>query len=160
MRTLRLKLMLLSTALATTSGGLGCCDTSSDFNAPRCVWEKAGLTFPACLAPHTSEFMGTVDGMRFDSKDSGHVTGTSPLGTPPYQLSMALADNGSLDIDWDDPYLRGQWTNIKGGTMRVPGDWPKVRTVFSDSEILMSCDEYAFLYILHINGGDLTGCSR
>lgn len=164
MRSSHLNVMLLSTGLAAMSAGLGCGVDSSGGGGqiPRCNWTEndAGLTFPVCPGPYTSEFMGTVDGMPFDSKDSGNVTATSPPVAPPYQLSMRLADSGSLDIWWDDPYIWGQWSSITGGDMRVPGDWPKIRGVFQNSRILRSCDEYSFLYILHIEGGDLTGCSR
>src|SRR5262249_17761855 len=97
----------------------------------------------------------------YDTKDSGHVTGTSPYGAPPYQLSMALSGIGSLDLDWNDPYTRGQWTRINaGGVLRLPEDVTIHRDVSRDSQILFSCDDYAFLYILHVTGGDLTGCSR
>src|SRR5262245_46434062 len=164
MRSLYLHLMVLSAALSAMGAGLGCGDGGDGGGSPypRCIWTEndAGLTFPVCPATYTSEFMGTVDGMPFDSKDSGNLTATSPPVAPPYQLSMRLADNGSLDLWWTDPYIQGQWASGVEGTMRVPGNSSKIRTVYQDSQILRNCNEYAFIYILHITGGDLTGCSR
>src|SRR5262249_51533531 len=129
MRSSRLNVMLLSTALATIGVGLGCGQGeqgtgagsgggSSTGNAgfggypPRCVWGGGGggLTFPVCPAMFTSEFMGTVDGMPFDTKDSGHITGVSLAISPPYQLSLGLSSGGKLDMEWGDPYIIGQWT--------------------------------------------------
>ena len=157
MRSLRLSAILLSTVLTSMGAGLGCGQGDQE-----CLWSgnDAGLTFPVCPAPYTSEFMGTIDGMPVDIKNSGDVTVVSPANHPPYKLSMALNGDGSLDLWWGDPYIPGQWTKINGGgTIGLPGN-SKFRTVSTDSKILRSCDEYAFLYILHVTGGDLTGCSR
>lgn len=55
--------------------------------------------------------------------------------------------------------MRGQWMNIDKGTLVLPED-VKPRSVNAGSKLLFSCDEYHFLYILHVDGGDLTGCSR
>src|SRR6185503_5892345 len=101
----------------------------------------------------------TIDGKPYDTKDSGHITALTPTSHPPYQLSMALSGPGSLDLDWGDPYVPGRWTQLGGGILILPEDG-KARAVFSDSELLTSCEGYAFLYILHVMGGDLTGCSR
>jgi hypothetical protein len=173
MKSLSINILVLFATLATMGCALGCSqgDQVSGSSAGSgghdagsgCLWggNGGGLTFPVCPADNTSEFMGTVDGKPYDTKDSGHITATSPPVAPPYQLSMALSGTGSLDIEWGDPYLRGQWTKISGGGyLRLPEDGVKLRAVFVDSEILRSCDEYAFLYILHVTGGDLTGCSR
>jgi len=108
--------------------------------------------------------MGTIDGIPYSTRDDSgmNTTATSPLIAPQYELSLALTFPGSLDVDWWDPYIRGQWTQISlGGIMRLPEDGiNKHRHVFQDSQILVACEDYAFLYILHIDGGDLTGCSR
>lgn len=179
MKILQINILVLSAALATMGWALGCtpeCDqdghvsgTSSSSGGggqdagARCLWggNGGGLTFPVCPEKWTSAFIGTIDGQPYEIKDSGHITGTSPPVSPPYQLSLALSGTGSLDLDWGNPYIRGQWTSISnGGDMRLPEDGFKVRAVFTDSEILSSCDDYAFLYILHVTGGDLTGCSR
>ncbi len=114
--------------------------------------------FPTCTEDDTSEFMGTIDGMPYHTKDSGHITAMAPPRHPPYTLSMKLAGEGSLDLMWGNPYIRGQWTNV-AGEMILPEGGP-VRGVYGDSQLLFSCDEYAFLFILVVDGGKLTGCSH
>src|SRR5262245_49265248 len=145
------------------NGGGSSTGNSGVGGAPtRCLWggNGGGLTFPVCPAQFTSEFMGTIDGTPFDTKDSGHITGVSLPIAPPYQLNLGLSGGGRLDMEWGDPYIIGQWTKISGGgTMLLPGE-STTRIVSMDSEILSACGEFAFLYILHITGGELTGCSR
>jgi hypothetical protein len=175
MRSLRLNKLFLATALVAMAIGLGCDQSDQGSGStsgsgsgagidypPRCVWGEpdAGLTFPVCPAMFTSEFVGTVDGMPFHTKDSASWTGTSLPDAPPYQLSVNFNGTGDLDLEWGNPYIRGQWTKISGGrTMRLPGE-SIARVVSTDSEVLYNCYEYSFLYILHITGGELTGCSR
>jgi hypothetical protein len=177
MKSLHGNILVLSAALAVMGTALGCgqedqisgsssVSSSGDGTGgygggPRCVsvGNGGGLTFPVCPAQKTSEFMGMLDGMPYDTKDSGHITAMAPAQWPPYQLSMSLSGVGSLDLDWGNPFVRGRWTDLGGGVFVTPEDG-KHRTVFSDSQLLFSCDDYSFLYILHVTGGDLTGCSR
>jgi hypothetical protein len=171
----RIDSFALCTAVAVTACALACVQpvqTSSSSssgtaggggapNGQPCLWggNGGGLTFPTCPAQRTSEFMGTIDGKPYDTKDSGNITATAAEQAPPYSLSMKLSGQGSLDLDWGDPYIRGQWTYVVG-TLRMPEDG-RLRSVRPDSQLLFSCDEYAFLYILRLDGADvLTGCSR
>ncbi len=126
---------------SSTSGSGG---SGGAYSGQPCLWggNGGGLTFPTCTEDNTSEFMGTIDGMPYHTKDSGHITAMAPPKHPPYTLSMKLADEGSLDLLWGDPYIRGQWTYV-AGEMILPEGGP-VRTIFGDSQILFSCDEYAF----------------
>lgn len=130
-----------------------------------CMWGKpdAGLTFPVCTEPQTSEFIGTIDGKPYDLKTKGAITAMAPPAHPPYSLSMALSGGGSLDLLWGDPYIRGTWKDVVGD-MILPENTSQSRGVYPDSQLLWSCDDYAFLYILHVWGpdsqGELTGCSR
>jgi hypothetical protein len=173
MKPFRDNILALCVGLATVGVALGCGEAghagASSGAADGgyvlgggCLWgggNGGGLSFPVCTKEMTSEFMGTIDGKPYDLRDSGHFTALSPIQHPPYQLSLALTGAGSLDLDWGDPYVHGRWTALGGGVFVVPGDG-KPRAVFSDSQLLASCDDYAFLYILHVTGGDLTGCSR
>jgi hypothetical protein len=169
MKPLRLNVILLSMGLASTGAGLGCgkSDQGSDPGSGGygagggCVWggNGGGLTFPACPDLFTSEFMGTIDGKPYDIKDSGHITATAPVEHPPYQLSLSIGATGALDLDWWDPYVRGRWTDLSGGTIILPEDGMP-RVVYATSQLLTNCEDFSYLYILHVYGGDLTGCSR
>jgi len=171
----RIHRLVLSTIIATMGCVVGCCESGAVEGSsgagggaggsgywPTCLWggSGGGLTFPVCPAPQTNEFIGTIDGKPYDNKDSGHITGMQAPTHPPYYLSLNLGGVGSLDMTWGNPFVRGQWMHINGGgTLVLPQDG-MFRAVFADSQVLVSCDDYSFLYILHVTGGDLTGCSR
>jgi len=164
-----MKSFALATALTVMGCTLGCGgpdqvtgidDTTS---GQRCLWAESrpDLTFPVCPAPQTSEFMGTIDGKPYHTQDSGDITAMTIPVRPPYTISMKLAGSGSLDLTWWDPYIRGQWVNTVSGFILLPEEDGKARAILPYSELLFSCDDYSFLYILHIYDTDLlTGCSR
>lgn len=167
----------LSAALAIIACGAGCSEsyppvecssagsggTSSggaDWGLS-CLWaeSRGDLSFPVCPSPLSSEFMGIIDGKPYDIKDRGKITGMAPPSHPPYTLSININGTGSLDLEWTNPYVRGQWMSVATGVIVLPEDG-KPRTVDRSSQLLMDCEDYSFLYILHVEGGDLTGCSR
>lgn len=168
----------LSTALLTAWCAFGCgqssdehpsnCSSSSSGAGggglpvtPNCVWAGSGggVTFPTCPAPDTGEFMGTIDGQPYDYKDKGVITAMAVPFHPPYSLSRQVGPFGYLDIGWPDPFVRGRWTSGVAGETLLPGD-KQARNIYPDSQLLFSCEDYSFLYILHVDGGQLTGCSR
>lgn len=128
-----------------------------------CMWGKPDVTFPVCSEPQTSEFIGTIDGKPYDLKTKGSITAMAPPFHPPYNLSIELSGGGSLDLAWGDPYIRGTWRDV-AGDMILPEDTSLIHTVYPDSQLLWSCDGYAFLYFLRVWGpqseGLLMGCSR
>jgi len=151
-----------SSSSSTGAGGNGGADAG-----PICLWGEGGggsgggLTFPVCQDNFTNEFMGTIDGKPYDTGlETGHLTGMAPPNLQgPYTLTVGLDGIGFLDLEWGDPYLRGQWMEVTKGQMRLPGEID-ARNVNTGSKLLMHCHDYSFLYVLHIDGGDLTGCSH
>jgi hypothetical protein len=150
-----------SSSSAGSGGGGGAEDGGADA-APICLWggSGGGFSFPVCPVDDVNEFEGTIDGKPYDTKATKSITGMGPPGSHgPYYLGINLQGWGLLELQWGDPYLRGQWMDITTGRVRLPED-TTFRNVNAGSKLLMDCNKYSFLYILHVDGGDLTGCSH
>ena len=151
-----------SSSSSSSGGGNGSSAGSGGaFSGYPCVWAESrpDLTFPVCPEDRTAEFMGTIDGKPYDLRYSGEFTAMGGAPHPPYSLGLGLPGFGHLSLEWGDPFISGQWAHITSGVLVLPEDL-KERAVHDDSELLFDCDEYSFLHILHVDGGDLTACSR
>ena len=173
MKILHFNGLVSSIAILSTMCAIGCNEPeSSDENGSAsasatgagggraCFYgeEGGGPDVPSCPERSTSEFIGTVDGAPYDTKDSGGFPIIPPLFHQPYRLTWPLAENGGLSLTWNDPYVCCQWTRVSGEIL-LPGE-DKTRAIYPDSQLLLSCIGAQYLFRLIIDGGSLKGCTR